>query len=144
MDSHAAFAMVVWDDDGVMVMACSKLALVSSAYEAEMKYLDWAVNAAAKKPWRNLIFSSDALEVVNEVKSSREPLGWFSRDSIMCIRDIIFSKGWELCWETRNSNRFADFIAKQTLANNCNVLYSSLNLKCLPNDVIEIYVSDQI
>lgn len=116
MEGHVAFAMVVRDDDEMLVMACSKLAPVSSAYEAEMKSLEWAINAVAKKPWKNLSFSLDALEVVNWVKSSREPLGWFSRDSIMSTRAIILSKRWELCWEARESNRFADFIAKQVLA----------------------------
>lgn len=93
----------------------------------------------ANRPQKNPSFSSDALEVVNEIKSTYDPLGWFSRDSILCSKALFLLKGWELSWEARTTSQFADYIAKKVIASNCNVLFSSFNLDCVLKDLKNIY-----
>lgn len=89
-------ALVVRDDDGLLVMACFKLFPMSFAYEAEMKTIEWTVTMAASKPWNKLRFSYDALAAVNGIKSSKDPSGWQMRESMLCIRSILMSKGGSL------------------------------------------------
>lgn len=42
VEGNAAFALVVRNDDGLLVVACTKLVQLFLAYEAEMKYIEWA------------------------------------------------------------------------------------------------------
>lgn len=99
VDGKAAFAIVARDDDGLLVVAMTKLVRLSFAYEAKIKSIGWASAFASGKPWNNLNFSSDALAIVREIKSSKEPSCWFTRDSVLCIRYLLFSKNWDLSWE---------------------------------------------
>lgn len=142
VNGKATMAMVVWDEDGLLVMACSKVSSASSAYEAEMKTVEWAVTSAARKPWNKLMFSSSALTVVNEMKSSNDPNGWYMKESVFSIRAMLNSKGWELYWNARSSNFFADCLVKSTLAISCNFLFPSSNLGNLPKDLSDTYVLD--
>lgn len=139
-NGKAAMTVVVCDDDGLLVMACSKLPPLFSAYEAKMKTIEWAVTLAAIKPWNKLIFSSDAMVAVNKIKSSKIPSRWHTKESVICIRVILISKGWELTWNARSSNLFADSLAKMTLANN--FLFSSSNFGFLSKDLSDVYTSD--
>lgn len=42
-DGKAALAIVVWDEDGLFVVARTKLLSLSSALEAEIKAIEWAI-----------------------------------------------------------------------------------------------------
>lgn len=89
-----ALAFVVHDDAGLLVVAITKQVRLSSAYEAKMKSIEWAMSFASSKPWNNLSFSLDSLAVVKEIKSSQDPSGWFTKDFILCIRSLLSSKCW--------------------------------------------------
>lgn len=47
--NNAAFAFVVCDDTGLLVVARTKLTWVSSIYEAETKAIEWAASYADDK-----------------------------------------------------------------------------------------------
>lgn len=91
-----------------------------------------------------MCFTSDALEVVKDINSPHEPLGWTSRDTILCIRAKLSIFGWGISWNAKSSNMFADFIARKALVNNCNSMYCSSNIGSLLKDLSDIYVSDLI
>lgn len=107
-----------------------------------MKSIEWAMNFAASKPWNKLSFSSDALDVINEIKSLKDPSGQHTRDFFLCIRLVLRSKGYDLTWNARSLNMFADLLAKKAIACNCNLLFSSFNLDCLFKDLYDVYTSD--
>lgn len=94
--------------------------------------------------WRNCCFSLDAQVVVNDITSSKEPLGWFTRDAILYARSTLAEKGWSICWNDRNANKFADYMAKLALKRNCNDMYFSFNSESLPKVLSDIYVVDLV
>lgn len=127
-DGKAALAVVICDDDGLHIVVRTKLLCLSSAYEAKVKALEWATCIAGKMQWRNFSFSSNAKGVVNEINSSKIPLSWFTRKAVMLICKTLFDKGWNLCWNERSTNFFADFVAKKALNGDKNVMFSYFNL----------------
>lgn len=129
------------DEEGLLFYALTKLTKAQSALDAKLKSLEWAVTFVSIRQWKYLCFSTDALEVMNDINSARDPLGWFSKDSILCIRALLSSFGWGISWNAKSSNKFADFIATKALAIDCNVLYCSFNLGNLSKDLSDIYVS---
>lgn len=87
-----AFAMVVSDDDGLLVLADTKLSPVSSVVEVELKAIEWAITFITSKPWNNLSFSSDVLVAVNEILTLRDPSGWHTSELVGVIRSMIRNK----------------------------------------------------
>lgn len=71
----AAFACIVRDDFGCLVMAASSLGTAPLVFAAELMAVYWAISLAESKGWRNIIISSDALNVVKEVHSLKKPSG---------------------------------------------------------------------
>lgn len=122
LECRAALAFVVRDDTGLLVVARSKLLRLSSASEAETK---------CDIPRKNYCFSSDALVVVNDINSSKDPTVWSTREVILKARHTFVEKEWKLSWNGKISNRFTDFVEKLALKGNCNVVFFSFNLNSL-------------
>lgn len=72
---RATVVMVVKDDAGLLIEACLELIGCNSAFEVEAKDVERAVLYASSKGWRNFIFSSDALVVVEEALFHIKPRG---------------------------------------------------------------------
>lgn len=89
-------------------------------------------------------FSSDSLEVVCVVSSTRELCGWISREDILKLRQILKKNFWSLSWNAKSSNRFADALAKRVLNSNCNLSFCSSDLDILPSDLSTVLVTDMI
>lgn len=106
--------------------------------------LAWVASMAVSKNWRNLCFSSDSLEIVRAVYSTREPCGWNFREDILKMRQILQKNCWSLSWNARSSNRFADALEKETLSSNCNFSFCFSNLEKLPADLSTVLVTDMI
>lgn len=70
-----ALAMVVRNDQGKLLYMASKLTSGPSAFSAEVKAPVWASAFAKEANWRNVIWSSDAKEVVHDVTMKEEPCG---------------------------------------------------------------------
>lgn len=66
-----AFACIVHNDSGLLVLADSFLDIALSAFTTKLMVVNWAISLAVGKGWRNIIFSSHALKVVEEVNSSK-------------------------------------------------------------------------
>lgn len=56
-----------------------------SAREAEIKALEWDFEIAEAKGWNQMVWSSDALNVVEEVNSNQDSGGWYTRYAILRI-----------------------------------------------------------
>ncbi|KAF3438471.1 hypothetical protein FNV43_RR21233 [Rhamnella rubrinervis] len=74
-EGAAALALVVRDEQGQVVFLASKLDRATSAMEAELKALVWALQLARVEPWQQVIWSSDVKNIVSEVMLSSEPCG---------------------------------------------------------------------
>lgn len=142
LDGKAALAFVVRDEACLLVVDRTKLLRLSSALEAEMKAIEWAIRSVCDNPGRNFCFSSDALVAVNEINSLKDPTGWYTREAVLFVRSILAEKEWKLCWNARTSNKFADYVAKMALRGNSNVMFFSFNLGNLPKELSDIYVAD--
>lgn len=75
-DGVAALGMVIRDDCGTLIEATTKLISCYSAYEAEVKVVEWATSMTAIGERNNLIFISCAAKVVEEINSNTELKGW--------------------------------------------------------------------
>lgn len=66
----AAVSAVLRDDCGTLIKASSMITNCLSAFEAEVKAVEWAVALAVKEGERNLVLSTDTLSVVKEFNSN--------------------------------------------------------------------------
>ena len=85
-NSAIAFAMVVRNQAGNLVFLASCISEPLESYLAELKALTWAVNHACEFGWTNVIWCSDAKNVIKEVGADTEPIGWKSRDDLLLIK----------------------------------------------------------
>lgn len=85
-------AYIVRDEHGLLFQASSKCFAASSAFEAKVLALDWAVLEATRQNWRNFIFSSDSLQMIKTIKAGKEPGGWTTRIQVKQIRHHLGSK----------------------------------------------------
>lgn len=74
-NGKAALAVIIRDEDSLMVKALAKTIVASSAYEAEVGAVEWAVSVAQAGEWDRFVFSFDALQVVEEINSAKVPRG---------------------------------------------------------------------
>ena len=72
-DGQATLAMVVRDYQDKLLYVTSALDRCTSPHMAEILALEWASKYAEQCLWNKVIWSSDAKEVVKEVKSEDEP-----------------------------------------------------------------------
>lgn len=49
---------------------------------------------------------------------------------------------WTVVWNSRSSNKMADFMGKTTLLNFCNFIFISDNFLCMLHALVDIYVSE--
>lgn len=124
------------------MVARTKLLPVFSMHEAKIKVIEWAASCAIGKSWNMLSFSSNAQIAVNEINSSLDPLGWHTRNPVLCIRYFLLSNGLELVWNVRASNKFADSLEKLVMTSICNFMFFSSNLDRFFKDLSDIYVAD--
>ena len=141
-EGTSALALVVRDEQGRVVFLASQLESAENAMVAELKALVWALQIAKERSWQQVVWSSDAKTIVDEVLASYEPCGWESRYSILLCRKLLQERSWILVWNARSSNTVADVTAKFTLASN-NCLYFS---HCLRSNsfVFPICIRDAI
>lgn len=83
-------------DESELIKALAQTVLASSAYKAKTKAVEWAVIEAAREDWTRFQFSSDALQVVEDINSARESGGWFTREVVLNIRRHLMDNGWKL------------------------------------------------
>lgn len=74
-NGRAALAFVIRDNFELLVKALSKTMSASSAYEVEVKAFEWGLLVSDSEEWQKFIFSSDALQVVKDVNSVKDPKG---------------------------------------------------------------------
>lgn len=92
VDGRAALEFVVRDEADLLVVAITKLLCLSSALEVEIRAIKWAIRCADNDQWRNFCFSSDAQVAVNDINSSKELLGWSTKDAILYARSTLVGK----------------------------------------------------
>lgn len=117
-NGEATSALVIRDERGKLLFLKSKPFCCSSALQAELQTLHWALNLVKDNPISDMERWSDFLLLVNEVDSSFDPSIWSLRHSILECRSILVGKSWNLVWAQRTANMLADFSAK-LLASNC-------------------------
>nr|XP_048325739.1 uncharacterized protein LOC125421294 [Ziziphus jujuba var. spinosa] len=114
-NDQAGIAFVARDWKGEVVYCDSKRIFCSSPLEAEVKALSWAAETAERNNWQDLCWSSDCREAVNTILSVDNPLVWETRHDIIFLRSLFKKENWCLSWNSRNSNRVADLMAKKAL-----------------------------
>ena len=93
------------------------------AAQAELKALEWASGKANKLGWTNVLWCSDAINLINDVISVLEPIGWKSRDDLIAIKHRSKDRCWRFSWTSRETNMLADLVAKHSLINLSNLLF---------------------
>lgn len=89
LEGRAALAFVVRDDTCLLVVARSKLLCLSSASEAETKAIEWAICSSCDILGKNYCFFSDALVVVNEINTNKDPTGWSTKEVVLKTRQTF-------------------------------------------------------
>lgn len=138
----AALDVMVIDDCGTLIEAVSKSYYCKSAFEVELKTVEWATTLDASKGWRKLIFATDAHEVVNNISLIPKQQGWILKEETTNIRAALHQNNWSLIWNNISSNRLADELAKLAFALKSNLFFSSLDLSCLQETFCSIYASE--
>lgn len=90
------------------------------------------------------MLSSNAFNVVNEVKSNKDPEGWYTRYAILHIRSNFGKKQWCLNWNARSSNGLADLVAKHTLKWNVYFDMDHYHLITLPVKILDVVARDKL
>lgn len=87
---------MVRDELGLLVRASSILTSVPTAYDAEVDVIKWTLSEATRLNWYNVSFYSDALVVVREANSAKEPCGLSSWFKLWAIRKMLTENEWSL------------------------------------------------
>lgn len=141
-DGVAALGMVIRDDCGTLIEATTKLISCYSAYEAEVKVVEWATSMTAIGERNNLIFISCAAKVVEEINSNTELKGWHTNEGIYNIHACLLNNIWKIVWNRRSANRLAHALVKLPLSSHSSLSFSSFNLDRLPETLYNIYASE--
>lgn len=134
----ATLGVVLKDDCGTLIKESTKILICSSTLEAEVKVVEWGQLLRG----RNLVFSSDALMVVEEINSNDRPKGWFTSEGITNTHNILTNNNWKLLWNRQTSLKFTDELAKLALITNSSFHFTSSNLDSLPKAICNIYLSE--
>ena len=76
----STLTMVARDHSRKVIYIASSVEPVMVAAQAELKALEWASGKASELGWTNVLWCSDAINLINDVVSILEPIGWKSRD----------------------------------------------------------------
>lgn len=103
----------------------------SSALAAELEALVWASEIVAGEGWSDLVWSSDAANLIREVTSNADPENWSTRPGVLQIKDTSSRHNCNFFWNSRSSNRAADLVAKFTLGKNFCFYFDSSSVEPL-------------
>lgn len=104
--------------------AGSKAFDCSLVHEAELETLVWASDIFVKEVWCDVVWSSDAANLIKDINSNADPMLWSTRLVVLQINDSSRAN-WIFNWNRRTSNGVADRVAKFTLGNNCCLYFDS-------------------
>ena len=121
--SASTLAVVARDHSGKLIYIASSMEPVMVAAQAELKALEWASGKASELGWTNVLWCSDAINLINDVVSVLEPIGWKSRDDLIAIKHRSKDRCWRFSWTPRETNMLADLVAKHSLVNLSNLLF---------------------
>ncbi|KAF3434282.1 hypothetical protein FNV43_RR25385 [Rhamnella rubrinervis] len=81
-----------------------------------------------------------------EKNSASDPKEWHLRHLILYCRDLLFSNGWSLFWNSRDSNQVADITAKYSLSNFLSFSFPAEldSFSDLPSCIVEAATKDQL
>lgn len=144
VNGKATRAFVAQDELGLLIQTASTIITAPSFYVAEVFAIEWNISKDVRLNWKKISFVFDALVVVKEANFDKEPSSWNTRDKMMAIRKSLTVRGWRLIWNARDSNLFADTLAKESLATSCSFSLSSLNLSSLSADLENALLADMV
>lgn len=142
MSNQASFACVVRDHTGKVLLLGSTLEVALSPEEAKLKALSRAAELLLNFKWSEMIWSSDAQSVVNDINELHEPLGWSTRHVILECRSVFREQDRSLCWFARSSNKVADAVAKLSLVTGANLLFNAASLNLFPSFFYDVVLAD--
>ncbi|KAF3449996.1 hypothetical protein FNV43_RR06075 [Rhamnella rubrinervis] len=141
---EAVAAMVVRDNEGKILLLDTCIFTAMSAFDAEIKTLNWAASKASSCGWKNLIWISDAKEAVRLILDHSVPANWPSRDEIKFLRNIFTREDWKLEWNCRPANKLADISAKFSLSNSRVIFYYEFSIGNLPKCISDCVLVEQL
>lgn len=136
INGGSSFAFVVIDNKEDVIEMASKPSGHTSAFEAELAALAWAVEYAVEKNQSNVFWSLVAVEVVKEILSKDDPKGWSSRYTLLQVRSLFARFDWHISWNARSSSTLVGALAKLSPKNICSFLFYAFNP--LPADFMSI------
>lgn len=116
---------------------------LSPALEAEWRALEWATDIARNENWSNVLWSTDAKTIVNELVDGTDPTSWSFRYVVIKIKQNFMLQIWKLAWNGRSSNLLADSLAKLSFNYNSDVVFDSSHLFSIPVDMAKIACIDR-
>ena len=84
--SALTLAMVARDHSRKAIYIASSVEPVMVAAHAKLKALEWESGKASELGWTNVLWCSDAINLINDVVSVLEPIGWKSKDDLLVIK----------------------------------------------------------
>lgn len=106
---------MVRDNLGPLLHLRTHVFKCNSAFEAEARTLEWATDVADDRNWKDVIWSSYAKEVVDEVLGPDNPSEWSTRYTLLRLRRKFACSNWTLQWNARESNSVVDNATKVSL-----------------------------
>lgn len=96
LNGNAVVALVIKDSSGKVLRLSSQLCSCADAHEAEVIIIDWASKMLEEENWLDLMWSSDDVNLVSEIKIKDEPVAWKSRGFILQTRRRFTRFNWAL------------------------------------------------
>lgn len=120
----------------------SKMVSCENPQEAELMAIEWESEIVLEQSWNNVIWSSDALGVIKAINFEANPTGWDTKINLLKIRDRRKDFNWLFNWNSRDTNKAADFICNFAFKNNLSFVFHDHSNFPPPFDIKEILLID--
>lgn len=138
----AAFAMVVRNCTGEIILLAGKFTGAVTAEAAEMGAINWAAAMAEERGWDKMTWRSDAKRVVGMVVDAGDQISWWHRKNILEIKKRFKNRNWFLEWIPRVSNVGAEAMAKWVMQCKQDWCFEGGSLFSIPPNLLAICDSE--
>lgn len=102
----------------------------------------WASEIIASEGWVDVVWSSDATNIIKEINLSTDLVLWSTRLGVLHIKDRCLKFNWIFNWNCIASNRAADRVAKLFLVNNCCSYFDFSSVEAFPSEFSNVLTKD--
>ncbi|MBA0823606.1 hypothetical protein Goarm_020324 [Gossypium armourianum] len=139
-DKKMSFGMIVRDLDG-FVLGGGIIEIDTQVEWAELKAFKESILFAINRKFGDVLFETDNVSMVNRIKKKRDKditiLGHQINEVYKLLKGLNVAK---ICWAKRCCNRTTDFICKDALTENYNLIFDV----DYPADIHDLILNDSI